>query len=186
MSAALPALRGTAERAECAEAAARRLSCLIRRFSGFRGFRGCAAGPQAQGCNLRTRPPKKPISRASSIAAPMAGANFVSQFLKGGFTDVLGDEEMVAEALRDLVRDEIKRKMREELEKNPELREEIRNAVRLYFEAKVQEAHATLRFVKASAKLGVSMLPTDMREELGREIGTMIEKEVAALLEKAV
>lgn len=113
-------------------------------------------------------------------------SNFVSQFLKGGFTDVLGDEEMVADALRDLVRDEIKRKMREQLEKDPELREEIHQAVRLYFEAKVQEAHATLRFVKASAKLGVGMLPRETREELGKEIGSMIEKEVAALLEKAV
>lgn len=114
------------------------------------------------------------------------GSNVVSQLLKGGFTDLLGNEDLVVEALRDLLKDEIKRKMREELEKNPELRDELRAAVRLYFEAKVNEAYATLKFVKASAKLGVQMMPDQMRDQLGKEIGSLLEKEVAALLEKAL
>ena len=114
------------------------------------------------------------------------GGNLVSHVLKGGFTDLLGNEELVVEALRDLLKDEIKRKMREELDKNPELREELRAAVRLYFEAKVNEAYATLKFVKASAKLGVQMMPDQMRDQLGKEIGSLLEKEVAALLEKAM
>lgn len=114
------------------------------------------------------------------------GGNLVSQVLKGGFTDLLGNEELVVDALRDLLKDEIKRKMREELERNPELREELKDAVRLYFEAKVHEAYATLKFVKASAKLGVQMMPDQMRDQLGKEIGSLLEKEVAALLSKAV
>ena len=114
------------------------------------------------------------------------GGNLVSQVLKGGFTDLLGNEELVVEALRDLLKDEIKRKMREELDRNPELREELKDAVRLYFEAKVHEAYATLKFVKASAKLGVQMMPDQMRDQLGKEIGSLLEKEVAALLSKAV
>lgn len=119
-------------------------------------------------------------------AGRMAGDNLVSTLLRGGFTDLLGNEEMVADALKDLVRDELKTKMRQELEKNPELRDELHEAVKLYFEAKVREAYATVRFVKASAKLGVSMMPSDMRDELGKELATIIEREVAALLEKAV
>jgi len=115
----------------------------------------------------------------------MAQDNLVSQMLRGG-TDLLGNEELIVDALRDLLKDEIKRKMREELERNPELQQELKDAVRLYFEAKVSQAYASLKFVKASAKLGVQMMPTDLRDQLGKEIGSLLEKEVAALLEKAV
>lgn len=112
--------------------------------------------------------------------------NLVTQVLKGGFTDLLGNEELVIDAMRDLLRDEIKRKMREALDADPALKEELKDAVRLYFEARVHQAYASLKFMKASAKLGVTMLPSELREELGREIGSLLEKEVAALLEKAV
>jgi hypothetical protein len=115
----------------------------------------------------------------------MAQDNLVSQLMRGG-TDLLGNEELIVEALRDLLKDEIKRKMREELDRNPELREELKDAVRLYFESKVNEAYASLKFVKASAKLGVQMMPSEMRDQLGKEIGSLLEKEVAALLEKAL
>ena len=114
------------------------------------------------------------------------GGNLVSQVLRGGFTDMLGSDQLVTEALRDLLKDEVKRKMRESLDANPELQEELRDAIRLYFESKVNEAYATLKFVKASAKLGVSMMPEELRNQLGKEIGSLLEKEVAALLEKAV
>lgn len=116
----------------------------------------------------------------------MQSGSWVREALKGGVTDLLGNEELVVDAMRDLIKDELKRKMREELEKNPELREEMRDAVRLYFEARVHQAYASLKFVKASAKLGVQMLPDELRAELGKEIGSLLEKEVASLLEKAV
>ena len=115
----------------------------------------------------------------------MDPGGLVSQVVKGG-TDLLGTEELVVDAMRDLLKDEIKRKMREELDKDPELREELKEAVKMYFEARVHQAYATLKFVKASTKLGVGMLPPHLREELGKEIGSLLEKEVAALLEKAV
>ena len=112
--------------------------------------------------------------------------NLVSQVLKGGLTDLLGNEDMVLDALRDLLKDEIKARMREELNRNPDLKEEMKAAVRLYFEAKVHEAYATLKFAKASAKLGVELMPPEMRAQFGKELAGILEKEVAALLEKSL
>lgn len=116
----------------------------------------------------------------------MAQDNLMTQVLKGGFTDLLGNEELIMESMKDLLRDEIKRKMRETLEADPELKEELQDAIRMYYEARVRQTYATLKFVKASAKLGVGMLPSDLRSDLGKEIGSLLEKEVAALLEKSV
>lgn len=111
---------------------------------------------------------------------------FVSQILKGGVSDLLSSEELVMDALRDLLKDEVKRRMREALDANPELRDELKDAVRLYFEAKVHEYYASLKFTKASAKLGVTMLPENLRDELGRDVGKFLERELTALLEKSL
>lgn len=116
----------------------------------------------------------------------VAPDNPLSSMLRGGFTDLLGNETLVVEAMKDLLRDEIKKKMRESLDADPQLKKELQDAVRMYFEARVHQAYATLMFVKASAKLGVEMLPPQLRDDLGKEIGHLVEKEMAALLEKAV
>lgn len=110
----------------------------------------------------------------------------IGKLLKGSVGDVLKAEDLVIESMRDLVREELKRKIREELERNPELRQELRDAVRMLFEAKVQEAYAGLKLAKASAKLGLEMLPPDLRQEIGREVMATFEKEMARLLEKTL
>ncbi len=116
----------------------------------------------------------------------MADEPLVSQMLKGGLSDLLGNEALVVEAFRDILREEVKRKMRDALERDPELMKELKDAVQLYFEAKVHEYYATLKFAKASAKLGVSLMPDDMRDALGKEVGKFLEREVSALLERSV
>ena len=120
------------------------------------------------------------------MTQPAGGGDLISQVLKGNLSDLMGSEALVVDVFRDLLKDEIKRKMREELAANPELQEELRDAIRMYFESKVRETYATVKFMKASAKLGVQMMPDELREELGKEIGSLLEKEVAALLEKAL
>lgn len=114
------------------------------------------------------------------------GGDLLGQVLKGNISEIMGSEQIVVDVFRDLLKDEVKRKMQEELAKNPEIQEELRDAIRMYFEAKVRETYATMKFMKASAKLGVQMMPTELRDQLGKEIGSLLEKEVAALLEKAV
>lgn len=115
----------------------------------------------------------------------MPGDNLVQQLLRGDLTDLL-KEDVMKDALRDIVREEVKRKMREELDRRPELKEELKDAVRAYYEAKIHEAYATLKFMKASAKLGLNMMPQHLQEELGREIAAVLEKDVAGILEKAL
>ena len=110
----------------------------------------------------------------------------IGKLIKGSVGDLMKTEDLVLDSMRDLVREELKRRIREELERNPELREEIRAAVRLLFEAKVQEAYAGLKLAKAGAKLGLEMLPPDLRAEIGREVMATFEKEMARLLEKAL
>ncbi len=100
--------------------------------------------------------------------------------------DVLGDEEFLIEALRDVLKDEVKRSMRQELEANPELKEELVESVREYFVARVRQNYATLKLAKASAKLGVDLMPDDLRDDLGNEFVGLIEKEVTSLLDKAL
>jgi hypothetical protein len=112
--------------------------------------------------------------------------NLIGQVLRGDLLDVLEKENVLLDALRDLVRDEVKKRMREELDKNPSVREELKEAVRAYYEAKVHESYAALKFAKASAKLGVSIMPDNLRDELGREIQAILEKDVAGILEKAL
>lgn len=110
----------------------------------------------------------------------------IGKLLKGSVGDLIKAEDLVMESMRDLVRDELKRRIREELDNNPELRAELRDAVKLLFEAKVQEAYAGLKLAKAGAKLGLEMLPPELRQEIGREVMATFEKEMARLLEKAL
>lgn len=115
----------------------------------------------------------------------MPGESLLKTTLKGGILD-LGTDEIVIDALKDIVRDELKGRMREALDKNPELKAEFKEAVRSYFEAKVQQTYAELKLAKASAKLGLEVMPPQLRDKLSREVAQMVEREVTSLLEKAL
>lgn len=93
-------------------------------------------------------------------------------------------EDLLVEALRDLVKDEVKAYVRARLDANPELKAEIREAVRDMMGAKLQEAYAFVKLAKAGAKLGVELVPPEMRAEVTKELARIIEKEVGNLLER--
>ncbi|HWG89529.1 MAG TPA: hypothetical protein VNZ52_01645 [Candidatus Thermoplasmatota archaeon] len=115
----------------------------------------------------------------------MPGESLIKTTLKGGILD-LETDEIVMDALKDIVREELKGRMKEALDHNPELKAEFKEAVRMYFEAKVMQTYAEFRLAKASAKLGLEVMPPPLREKLGREVAQMLEKEVTSLLEKAL
>jgi hypothetical protein len=114
----------------------------------------------------------------------MAEDNIVEKVLR----DTMGavhTEDLVVEAFRDLVRDEVKTYIRARLDANPELRAEIRAAVKDLMEAKLREAYAFVKLAKAGAKLGLELVPPEMRAEVTKELARIIEKEVSTILQHA-
>jgi adenosyl cobinamide kinase/adenosyl cobinamide phosphate guanylyltransferase len=93
-------------------------------------------------------------------------------------------EDMLVEALRDMVKDEIKRYVRQKLDENPELKKEIKQAVGEFVSAKMSETYAILKLTKCGAELGLTMIPKDLREKLGKDIASLLEKEVSQVIDK--
>jgi hypothetical protein len=122
--------------------------------------------------------------RPAGGAPGMAEVNIAEKLLR----DTMGamhTEDLLVEALRDLVKDEVKAYVRARLDANPDLKGEIRAAVKDLMEAKIREAYAFVKLAKAGAKLGLELVPPEMRTEVTRELARIIEKEVASLMEHA-
>ena len=96
---------------------------------------------------------------------------------------MLSSETLLVDAVRDLVRDEIKKHIRQKLDADPELKKEMSDAVKMLMQAKVHEALAVLKLAKSGAKLWLSLVPPELRNEMGKELVSMFEKEVSKMLE---
>lgn len=101
-----------------------------------------------------------------------------------GAAGAIHTEDLLIEAIRDLVREEMKEHIRDTLEANPYLKAELKAAVRELIEAKAKEAVALLKVAKATAKVGVEMLPKDLRADLTRDLVLVFEKQITSLLER--
>ncbi len=112
----------------------------------------------------------------------MGEEGIVESVLKGA-TGVLHTEDLVLEAVRDLVKDEIKHYIREKIEQNPELKEELKEAVGELLEAKIKEAYALMKAAKVSAKLGLELVPPHLRAEVTKELLSVFEKELNAIID---
>ena len=109
--------------------------------------------------------------------------DIISTVLKSTRT-MLSSETLLVEAIQDLVRDEVKRQIREKLDASPELRKELKDAVKDLMEAKVHEAYAVLKIGKVGAKIGIELVPPELRKEIGHEIVSLFEKEVGKMLDQ--
>jgi hypothetical protein len=113
----------------------------------------------------------------------MAEEEVLKSLIKGT-AGVLHAEDLLLEAVKDLVREEVKERIRETLDSNPRLKQEVKAAVKELLEAKVKEAVALLKVAKATAKVGMEMVPPDLREEVTREMVHTFEKQIMAILER--
>ncbi|UCE45653.1 MAG: hypothetical protein JSU93_01865 [Methanobacteriota archaeon] len=107
--------------------------------------------------------------------------DLINSLVKGTKT-MLSSETLLVDAIQDLVRDEIKKHIRQKIEDDPELKKELAAAIKMLMDAKIHEAIAVLKLAKGGAKLGLSMVPPDLRKEMGQELVTMFEREVNQML----
>jgi hypothetical protein len=107
----------------------------------------------------------------------------ITSIVKGQF-GVFHSEDLVVEALRDMIKDEIKRYVRQKIDENPELKREMKQAIGEFVSAKMNETYALLKLTKCGAELGLTMIPKDLREKLGKDIASLLEKEVTQVIEK--
>jgi len=100
--------------------------------------------------------------------------------------DLLRPEELVREATRDLVKDEIRRHLEKTLRDDPKLAQDLKDAVKDLLAAKATEYAALVRVGTATARLGLSALPPDVRASLTKEIVDMISKELGQIVERSL
>ena len=110
--------------------------------------------------------------------------NQLIPLVKAATSDLLGSEDLILEALRDLVKDEVKKAIHQRLDENPALRKEVRDAIGEYLEAKTRQVYASVKLAKAGAKLGIALLPKEMKEEMSKEILQLVEKELTSIMDR--
>jgi hypothetical protein len=97
---------------------------------------------------------------------------------------VANTEDLIIEAVRDLVKDEIKQFVRQKIDENPQIKAEMKQAVADFIDAKMRETYAVVKLGKCAAELGIKIVPDEMKEKLGRDLASFIEKEMSSVIEK--
>ncbi len=100
--------------------------------------------------------------------------------------DMLRAEDIVVDALREMVRDEVKKYIRTKLDANPELKHEIKLAVEELMEAKIKEGYALVKLAKSGVKLGMELVPQKMRDELAKDLVSLLQKEIGGLMDSTL
>jgi hypothetical protein len=100
--------------------------------------------------------------------------------------DLLRPEELVREATRDIVKDEIRHHLEKTLREDPKLAQDLKDAVRNLLEARATEYAALVRVGAATARLGLSALPPDVRRALTQDIVNLLSKEIGQIVERSL
>ena len=129
---------------------------------------------------------KRRIQTVVMIRTIMAIERLLTGSIQSQLQDLMSTEDLVIEAFRDLVKDELKGHIRAKVEADPELKAEIKEAVAYYFHSKARSIYAELKATRAATRLGLRLLPDELQGEVGEALVTLFEKELGALLEKAL
>ena len=100
--------------------------------------------------------------------------------------DLLRPEELVREATRDLVKEEIRRHLEKTLKEDPKLQQDLKDAVRDLLEARAMEYAAVVRVGTATARLGLSALPPEVRRALTQKLVDLLSKELGQIAERSL
>lgn len=126
-----------------------------------------------------------PAARLPRSMAEGASGEPIDLMVKSA-RDLLRPEELVREATRDLVKDEIRRHLEKTLQENPKLAQDLKDAVRDLLEARAREYAAVLRVGAATARLGLSALPPDVRRALTEDLVELVSKELGNIAERSL
>jgi hypothetical protein len=100
--------------------------------------------------------------------------------------DLLRPEELVREATRDIVKDEIRRHLEKTLHDDPQLEKDLREAVRDLLAARATEYAAIVRVGTATARLGLSALPDNVRQALTKDLLALLSKELGDIAARSI
>jgi hypothetical protein len=122
---------------------------------------------------------RRPMADESSSGEPI-------DILVKSTRDLLRPEELVREATRDIVKNEIRRHLEKTLKEDPKLDQALRDAVRELLAARAMEYAALVRVGAATARLGLSALPPEVRQALTKELVDLISKELGQIVERSL
>jgi hypothetical protein len=106
--------------------------------------------------------------------------------IKSLLNETLDVEDIIIESLKDMVKDEVKKHIKAALDKDPGLKRELKEAVNLYLEARAKQIYAAVLLAKGATKLGLSIMPGDMKKDLSKEVMSILEKELGQIMETAL
>jgi non-homologous end joining protein Ku len=114
----------------------------------------------------------------------------IERLLTGSIRDHVSEfiqtEDLVLESMRDMVKDELKQYIRAKIDEDSELKAEIKETVKYYFNAKARSLYAELKASQTAARLGISLLPEDLRDEASGALVSLFERELGEVLERVI
>ena len=116
----------------------------------------------------------------------MAIERLLTGSLREQIHNLISTEDIVLEAIRDLVKDELKEHIKNRIDEDSDLKIELKEALNYYFTTQARTIYAEIKASRAAARLGMSLLPPDLSEEVSEALVTLFEREIGNVLERAL
>ncbi len=116
----------------------------------------------------------------------MAIERLIAGSVRDQIRELIATEDLLIESLRDLVKDEMKSHIKTTIDADEELKSELQEVMRYYFDAKARSLFAEVRASRAAARLGLAILPEDVRDDLGEALVGLFERELSSVLDRAL
>lgn len=120
------------------------------------------------------------------LGCTMAIERLLTGSIREHVSEFIQTEDLVLESVRDLVKDELKVYIRSKIDDDLELKAELKEAVKYYFNAKARSIYAELKASHAAAKLGMSLLPDELRTEASGALVSLFERELGEVLDRVI
>ncbi|MEM0139840.1 MAG: nitrite reductase [Ferroplasma sp.] len=95
-------------------------------------------------------------------------------------------EDMYFEAIHDVFKDLIKEYVRKRINEDPELRKQISEVIEELMEAKIKEYDSMAKMAKVTAKIGITSVPTVIKEEALNDFLATFKKEIEEVIKRTL